>query len=450
MPDVFGEEKEPGRISAGAHGYAAFVRNNSAGCAAAAVVLFGVVLVLAFGASTVRSSKFLSHRTVLRDYSAESLTGGAGVGGVLDKKLSIRSLQEMQLAVCGFVPTALLPDGDPTAVKRKRKRGGRTTCSGGACRVAALVRQFGPPPSPPPLGERREGPVSLPGLPDLPLPAGFGGGRRPGAGAVAAPPSPLPVPVQSGPASSATPPSVPVSGGTTSPVGPTGAGFGPPSLNGPLAGIPRPSPKITAPGRCLPPPVPYITVDDCSVARGNSSAGIASCISGLQTSGRPVVPLEEILTRARKGNFPVFKRQDGINAAKGFAIATLITALVAPLMWLLMLYVFGTPSVLAFFGVGLICAVPVFITLLNVNRKLTSGAVHEVVTFAVRRSKVRGVTTNPLSVYIVRGPGLITREMVHISGALLVAVIGPLLVDAVMNPKDIALGITRVSRYVRF
>jgi hypothetical protein len=203
-----------------------------------------------------------------------------------------------------------------------------------------------------------------------------------------------------------------------------------------------------AAAKCLPAPAPFTGVDDCVVQRGNTSAGVAGCLTGVDPgTGRPVVALVDVLDRLAAGDLDkVMQRRNGVRAATGLAIAALITTVLAPLIWLALQFAFRAPTVLTLWFVGAVTAVPIAVALLAVHRNLTDGKLQEVVTTAGSTAISRAITLDPLSVYIVGGPGFLTREMLHIAGAALLAVYGPLIVAALVDPRDVAAGVRGASR----
>jgi hypothetical protein len=217
-------------------------------------------------------------------------------------------------------------------------------------------------------------------------------------------------------------------------------GFGPNAGTG----ASRESPNF--PGRtCLAPPEPFVTVDDCVLEKGNTSAGFAGCVTGVDGSGRPVVSLAELTARLADGGLSfdfneVIGERGDVHVATGFAVAALIITLLAPLLWVAALWALGTPSTFTLWLVTAFTAGPLAIASITMLRRLDHAPIKEVVTSGATNL---AIIADPPSVYLVGGPGPLVGEMVHVAGAALVAVFAPLVVAVLLDPLDAANGIVR-------
>lgn len=210
-------------------------------------------------------------------------------------------------------------------------------------------------------------------------------------------------------------------------------------------------PRLEGIANCTGIPPPHAGLDNCLIARANTSEGLASCMSGEDGAGQPVASIKSILALladdiVRGQNVNTNGRRESGRAATVFAATVIVTGVITPPIWLGLFFLVGMPSVIAFWAVGALLLVPLCFTLFIVSRNIGTQPVHEIASVVAVQNFARVVTNDPPSVYIIAGPGLVTRELLRISGAALVAIMGPLLVAALSDPGNAVLTTTALLR----
>lgn len=427
---------------------------------AAVLAAVAATAVLALAIYVLSRARVMDTAAVLRDATPESLSAG---GGLVSNTATITSLGTFQLAACSYnTPnnpavdegdgTSEGQDGGQVEGQDEGQDEGQGDGQGGGEGVED--GQDDGPPGAEGVGEGSDDTGDAPPTPGTP-PAGFF--------------PPLPeesgdVPTSIAPASSSAPaPGLarlempPTTRQSDSEVSTTPSTSPPPAVPEALntdTASPTESAAVESaefPGRtCRSPPAPYIGIEDCVVARGNTSAGVAGCLTGVSPdTGRPVVTLQELIARLSDKGFKIngstslATDRGAVRSATGFALAALITALLAPVLWVVALWIVKKrPSALALWLLTVVTIGPLAIALFSLLQRLDGGPVKDVITLSESGEQSRSIIANPPSVYLISGPGSLTLEMVHVAGATLVAVFAPLLVATLLNnPRDVLNGI---------
>lgn len=202
--------------------------------------------------------------------------------------------------------------------------------------------------------------------------------------------------------------------------------------------------KDSLSSRCKVTPTLASNLSACVIANGESSAGFATCLAGPNVrTGRPAIPLREIF------DFVVKKAKlsrSALRDALGFGIFCLVSTVAIPLLWAMALFIFGAPMCcVTFWFAGALCVIPAIIVLLNVSHRLTKSELHDIFT-VILDPFAPAPSLQPLSVYVVSGPGAAAGVLVRTAAAALLADCVVLLTAALLNPRDVLLGVERLSR----
>jgi hypothetical protein len=188
-----------------------------------------------------------------------------------------------------------------------------------------------------------------------------------------------------------------------------------------------------------------LNVSQCALEGGDSSAKLAACFTGFNNAtGRPAVELPLILNALTDTGL---YRKRPFNAVLGITIVCLLSVILVTFLWTFVLYAYGSRMCnMTFFFASTVCAVPLAVTLAASASVLLDGPIVTLVANVTGRANIP--VLRPRAAFLFGGAGAISRVLINTAGAAIIADFFVLFIAALMNPRDIVLGVNRITRSI--